>query len=90
VKHWSDGLFSIKGESESAFRFENGHFIMVGLEVNGKPAIPTDTNGYILANIISISPLSHYGLGVPHSILILLSAESVPQPKGSSTRFLLR
>jgi hypothetical protein len=28
--------------------------------------MPTDTNGYILANIISISPLSHYGLGVPH------------------------
>lgn len=39
VTHWNDRLFSFKTEREPAFRFENGHFTMVGLEVNGKPAL---------------------------------------------------
>ncbi len=39
VKHWNERLFSFKTEREPAFRFENGHFTMVGLEVNGKPAL---------------------------------------------------
>jgi ferredoxin--NADP+ reductase len=39
VKHWNDRLFSFKVEREPAYRFENGHFTMVGLEVNGKPAL---------------------------------------------------
>lgn len=37
VHHWNDTLFSFKTTREQAFRFENGHFIMLGLEVNGKP-----------------------------------------------------
>lgn len=39
VKHWNDRLFSFKTEREPGFRFENGHFTMVGLEVEGKPAL---------------------------------------------------
>ncbi|MFK7831266.1 MAG: ferredoxin--NADP reductase [Congregibacter sp.] len=39
VKHWNDRLFSFKTERAPEFRFENGHFTMVGLEVDGKPAL---------------------------------------------------
>jgi ferredoxin--NADP+ reductase len=39
VTHWNDRLFSFKTEREPAFRFENGQFTMVGLEVDGKPAL---------------------------------------------------
>lgn len=39
VKHWNDRLFSFKTERAPGFRFENGHFTMVGLQVDGKPAL---------------------------------------------------
>jgi ferredoxin/flavodoxin---NADP+ reductase len=37
VRHWNGSLFSFRTTRNPAFRFENGHFVMVGLEVNGKP-----------------------------------------------------
>lgn len=37
VTHWNDTLFSFTTTRESAFRFRNGHFVMIGLEVEGKP-----------------------------------------------------
>ncbi|MGB9151037.1 MAG: FAD-binding oxidoreductase, partial [Burkholderiales bacterium] len=37
VHHWNETLFSFKTTSDMGLRFENGHFIMIGLEVNGKP-----------------------------------------------------
>ena len=37
VHHWTDNLFSFKTTRASDFRFENGHFVMMGLEVEGKP-----------------------------------------------------
>lgn len=37
VRHWSDTLFSFTTTRDRGFRFENGHFVMVGLEVEGKP-----------------------------------------------------
>ena len=39
VKHWNDRLFSFKTEREPGFRFENGHFTMVGLQVENKPLL---------------------------------------------------
>lgn len=39
VKHWNDRLFSFKTERAPGFRFENGHFTMVGLQVDGKPLL---------------------------------------------------
>lgn len=39
VKHWNDRLFSFKTERAPEFRFENGHFTMVGLKIDGKPAL---------------------------------------------------
>ena len=35
--HWNDSLFSFKTTRDPALRFHNGHFVMLGLEVDGKP-----------------------------------------------------
>jgi ferredoxin--NADP+ reductase len=37
VRHWTDRLFSFKTTRSPSFRFKNGQFTMIGLEVNGKP-----------------------------------------------------
>lgn len=37
VRHWNDSLFSFTTTRDPALRFHNGHFVMLGLEVNGKP-----------------------------------------------------
>lgn len=39
VKHWNDTLFSFTTTRSSTLRFKNGHFLMVGLEVEGKPLL---------------------------------------------------
>ena len=37
VHHWNDTLFSFKTTRDESLRFENGQFVMIGLEVNGRP-----------------------------------------------------
>jgi ferredoxin--NADP+ reductase len=37
VKHWNESLFSFKTTRPAGFKFHNGHFVMLGLEVEGKP-----------------------------------------------------
>lgn len=37
VNHWSDRLFSFKTTRDPAFRFESGHFVMLGIDLGGKP-----------------------------------------------------
>jgi ferredoxin--NADP+ reductase len=37
VRHWNDTLFSFTTTRSPELRFENGHFVMVGLEVEGRP-----------------------------------------------------
>ncbi|MEI2414629.1 ferredoxin--NADP reductase [Orrella sp. JC864] len=37
VHHWNDTLFSFKTTRDAGLRFHNGHFVMIGLEVDGKP-----------------------------------------------------
>ena len=37
VRHWTDSLFSFTATRDPGFRFQNGQFAMIGLEVNGKP-----------------------------------------------------
>src|ERR1700752_2604184 len=39
VHHWTDGLFSFKSTRSPAFRFLNGQFAMIGLEVDGRPLL---------------------------------------------------
>lgn len=37
VRHWNDFLFSFTTTRDPALRFENGQFVMIGLEVDGRP-----------------------------------------------------
>jgi len=39
VRHWTDTLFSFRTTRGPALRFESGHFVMVGLEIDGKPLL---------------------------------------------------
>ena len=37
VHHWNDTLFSFRTTRDPSLRFASGHFVMIGLEVDGKP-----------------------------------------------------
>ena len=39
VRHWTDTLFSFTATRNSGFRFQNGQFAMIGLEVDGRPLL---------------------------------------------------
>src|SRR5690606_15880522 len=39
VHHWNDTLFSFTTTREPSFRFESGHFVMIGLPIDGKPLL---------------------------------------------------
>ncbi len=46
VHHWNDTLFSFRTTRSPGLRFENGQFVMIGLEVDGKPL----TRAYSIAS----------------------------------------
>ena len=39
VTHYNEGLFSFKATRNEALKFENGEFVMIGLEVDGVPLL---------------------------------------------------
>lgn len=39
VHHWNDTLFSFRTTRDPGLRFENGQFVMIGLEVEGRPVM---------------------------------------------------
>jgi ferredoxin/flavodoxin---NADP+ reductase len=39
VKHWNEDLFSFTTTRDPSFRFKNGQFAMIGLEVDGRPLV---------------------------------------------------
>src|SRR6201992_3876339 len=39
VRHWTDSLFSFTATRDSSFRFLNGQFAMIGIEVDGRPLL---------------------------------------------------
>ena len=39
VRHWTDSYFSFTLTRDDGFRFDNGQFVMIGLEVDGKPLL---------------------------------------------------
>ena len=39
VHHWNDSLFSFTTTRNPGLRFRNGHFVMIGLEVEGRPLL---------------------------------------------------
>ena len=39
IHHWTDKTFSFKTTRDMSFRFKNGEFAMIGLEIDGKPQL---------------------------------------------------
>ena len=39
VRHWTDAYFSFTTTRDDGFRFENGQFVMLGVEVDGRPLV---------------------------------------------------
>lgn len=61
VRHWTDNLFSFTCTRDPAFRFENGQFTMVGLEVDGKPLL----RAYSIASANYDEELEFFSIKVP-------------------------
>jgi ferredoxin/flavodoxin---NADP+ reductase len=61
VHHWTDRLFSFKTTRNQGFRFENGHFTMIGLEREGKPLL----RAYSLASANYEDELEFFSIKVP-------------------------
>ena len=65
VHHWNDTLFSFKATRDPALRFHNGHFVMVGLHVDGKPL----TRAYSIASANYEEHLEFLSIKVPNGPL---------------------
>jgi ferredoxin--NADP+ reductase len=61
VRHWNDTLFSFTTTRNGALRFKNGHFVMVGLEVEGRPLL----RAYSVASPSYEEHLEFYSIKVP-------------------------
>ncbi|MBU6460445.1 MAG: ferredoxin--NADP reductase [Proteobacteria bacterium] len=65
VHHWNDTLFSFKTTRNDALRFENGQFVMIGLEVSGKPLM----RAYSIASPNYEEHLEFFSIKVPNGPL---------------------
>ncbi|MDT8429789.1 MAG: ferredoxin--NADP reductase [Pseudomonadales bacterium] len=61
VHHWNDTLFSFTTTRDKSLRFENGHFVMVGMEVEGKPLM----RAYSIASANYEEELEFFSIKVP-------------------------
>ncbi len=60
VRHWNDTLFSFTCTRDTTLRFKNGHFVMIGLEVDGKPLM----RAYSIASANYEEELEFYSIKV--------------------------
>jgi ferredoxin/flavodoxin---NADP+ reductase len=65
VHHWNDTLFSFKTTRDAGLRFENGQFVMIGLEVDGIPL----TRAYSIASPNYDEHLEFFSIKVPNGPL---------------------
>jgi len=65
VRHWSDKLFSFTTTREPSLRFENGQFIMVALEIEGRKL----ARAYSIASANYEDELEFYSIKVPNGPL---------------------
>lgn len=60
VHHWTDTLFTLRTTRDPGLRFENGQFVMLGLEINGKPLL----RAYSIASPNYADELEFYSIKV--------------------------
>jgi len=65
VHHWNDTLFSFKTTRDPGLRFENGQFVMIGLEVDGRPL----ARAYSVASPNYEEHLEFFSIKVPNGPL---------------------
>jgi ferredoxin--NADP+ reductase len=61
VRHWTDSLFSFTATRNAGFRFQNGQFAMIGLEVEGRPLV----RAYSMASANHEEALEFFSIKVP-------------------------
>ncbi|QIG91163.1 MULTISPECIES: ferredoxin--NADP reductase [unclassified Bradyrhizobium] len=61
VRHWTESLFSFTATRDPGFRFQNGQFAMIGLEVDGRPLM----RAYSLASANHEEALEFFSIKVP-------------------------
>ena len=61
VHHWTDRLFSFRTTRNPAFRFRNGQFTMLGLQVEGRPLL----RAYSMASANHDEHLEFFSIKVP-------------------------
>ena len=65
VTHWNDSLFSFTTTRDESFRFENGQFVMIGLQLNEKPLL----RAYSIASPNYAEHLEFFSIKVPNGPL---------------------
>jgi ferredoxin/flavodoxin---NADP+ reductase len=65
VHHWNETLFSFTTTRDPGLRFDNGQFLMIGLEVNGRPLL----RAYSIASANHQDHLEFFSIKVPHGAL---------------------
>jgi len=65
VHHWNDTLFSFRTTRDPGLRFRNGHFVMLGLPVEGKPLM----RAYSVASANHEEHLEFFSIKVPNGPL---------------------
>src|SRR5690349_20195650 len=65
VHHWNEALFSFTTTRSQALRFKSGHFVMVGLEVEGRPLL----RAYSVVSPNYEEHLEFYSIKVPNGPL---------------------
>jgi len=61
VHHWNESLFSFRTTRDPGLRFENGQFVMIGLDVGGRPL----TRAYSIASPNYEEHLEFFSIKVP-------------------------
>jgi ferredoxin--NADP+ reductase len=61
VHHWNETLFSFTTTRNPGLRFRSGHFVMMGLEIEGRPLL----RAYSLASAHYADHLEFYSIKVP-------------------------
>jgi ferredoxin--NADP+ reductase len=65
VHHWNERVFSFRTTRQPGLRFRSGHFVMMGLEVEGRPLL----RAYSVASAHYEDHLEFYSIKVPNGPL---------------------
>lgn len=65
VQHWNESLFSFTATRDQSLRFRNGQFVMLGLEVEGRPLL----RAYSIASANYEDTLEFFSIKVPNGPL---------------------